>query len=61
MGIFNLLIYGKDDSLCCVFTVVANWRLTSLQPCAQTMVSLQADSSFGKRDASEDNPETTVF
>lgn len=61
MGICNFLILGKDDSLSCFLTVVANGRCTSLQPCAQTIVPLQAESTLGKRDASKGNSETTTF
>lgn len=46
---------------CCFLTVVANCRITSLQHSAGTMVPFQAESLLGKRDASKDNSEITVF
>lgn len=59
MGICNLLILGKDDSFSSFLTVVANWRCTSLQPRAQTIVPLQDQSTLDKRGASKGNSETT--
>lgn len=41
--------------------IVANWRITSLQTCAQTIAHLNIAAALGQRNACGDNIESPVF
>lgn len=58
--ICNFFIFGKDDSLL-PLSIVVNWRITSLQTCAQTMAQLNIAAALGQRNVYGDNAESPDF
>lgn len=46
---------------CPPLSIVVNWRITSLQTCAQTMAQLNIAAALGQRNVYGDNAESPDF